>query len=73
MGYQFAKKLKLLKRKMQVWRKEVFGNIEERKNRLLADIQIIDVKEEDEILLEDDCVSRSLLKRSSQADFSGRD
>ena len=62
-GWDIAQKLKLLKRKMQLWRKEVFGSIEARKNCLLADIRIIDVKEEDGLLLEDDRVNRSLLQK----------
>ena len=74
MGYQLAQKLKLLKKKMQVWRKEVFGSIEERKNCLLADKLTIDVKEEDGMLSEDDRVNRSYTpKRSPQANFPGRD
>lgn len=46
MGYQLARKLKFLKRKMLDYKKEVFGNLSERKNQLLEGIQNIDAKEE---------------------------
>ena len=49
MGYQLDQKLKFLKKKMIEWRKEDFGNSAERMNRLLAEIQSYDGKEEDQI------------------------
>ena len=53
MGYQLAQKLKYLKKKMQDWKNEVVGDLRERKNQLLVDIQRIDAKAETENLDED--------------------
>lgn len=39
-------KLKLLREKLRCWNKEVFGNIEEKRKTLLAEIKYWDEKEE---------------------------
>lgn len=49
MAYQLFQKLKFLKKKMQEWSQDVFGNIQQRKIQLLSDIQNLDGKEEAEI------------------------
>lgn len=46
MGFQLAQKLKLSKRKFNIWKKEVYGRVKDKKSKLLADMQRIDVKEE---------------------------
>ena len=46
MGYQLSQKFKFLKKKIQEWRKNVFGNSLVRKLQLLAEIQVLDAKEE---------------------------
>lgn len=38
MGFQLAQKLEFLKRKMQEYKKEVLGNLLDKKNQLLVDI-----------------------------------
>lgn len=57
-GYQLAQKLKFLKKKMIEWRMEGFGNIVERMNRLLAEFQSYDDKEEMGLLEEEDQINR---------------
>ena len=66
MGHQLAQRLKFIKSKIKVWRKEIFGNLTEKKNQLLFDIHCIDEKEEMGGLSEDDLDCRSILKEQCQ-------
>ncbi|KAM2004953.1 hypothetical protein FF1_000090 [Malus domestica] len=44
-GYKFSSKLKLLKMKLQVWSKEVFGDTEKILKEVKANLEEIDIKE----------------------------
>lgn len=46
MGYQLSQNFKFLKKKIQGWKTNVFGNSLVLKLQLLADIQVLDEKEE---------------------------
>lgn len=65
MGFQLAQNLKFLKKQMQNWRIEVFGNLIERQNMLL-DNRSIDRKEETRVL--EEAVRER--RKSSQEQFS---
>lgn len=62
MGFLLARKLKFLKKRLQSWKKEDFGNLTLKKYQLLADIQNLDVKEEVGKLEEEDRLRRSSLQ-----------
>ena len=65
MGFQLAQNLKFLKKQMQNWRIEVFGNLIERQN-ILLDNRSIDRKEETRVL--EEAVRER--RKSSQEQFS---
>ena len=65
MGFQLAQNSKFLKKQMQNWRIEVFGNLIERQNMLL-DNRSIDRKEETRVL--EEAVRER--RKSSQEQFS---
>ena len=46
MGFQLTQKLKYLKGKMKSWHNEAVGNINEKKNLFLDEIQSFDMKED---------------------------
>lgn len=54
MGFQLVKKLKFVKKKgINVWKKETFGEVEEKKAQLLEDIHQFDLKEQTKGLVEE--------------------
>lgn len=54
MGFQLTQKLKFLKQRLKCWRKEVLGNVQDKKNHLLDEIQSIDMKVEVGFVTEED-------------------
>jgi hypothetical protein len=52
MSFVLKKKLKALKSKIKVWNKEEYGGMEERVERLVEEIQVLDEKGENGVLSE---------------------
>lgn len=52
-GQRFCLKLKLLRDRLRWWNREVFRNVERRKDSILNEINLLDAKEEIEGLLEE--------------------
>lgn len=62
MGFQLSQKLKLLKKKINSWKKDHFGKVEEHKVQILANIHQIDLKEENGLLDDQDRSRQSFLQ-----------
>lgn len=56
-GQRFRLKLKLQRKKLQVWNRDSFSKVEMRLQSLLEEIRLIDKKEESNGLLEEDRAS----------------
>lgn len=66
MGFYLFKKLKELWKKINDWKKEMFGSVEEKKGQLLCYIASLDLKEETCYLTETERYQRLVLKEEFQ-------
>ncbi|KAF5187408.1 hypothetical protein FRX31_023005, partial [Thalictrum thalictroides] len=55
-------KIKYLKEKLKIWNREVFGNVEEKIKLKVDQIEVIDRKEETDVLEDGELVERVMLK-----------
>lgn len=62
MGFQISQKLKILKKQLNVWKKENFGRVEDQMVTILYDLKHLDLKEENEGLDDEEVQSRGFLK-----------
>ena len=61
-GYAMVQKLKFLKADLSRWNKEVFGDVNVRKNDLMAQIQVLDMIEENKHLSTEEAVAKAQLQ-----------
>lgn len=64
MGFQLFQKLKGLRKKIFVWKKEVFGLVEEKEISDSRDIACLDLKEESDDLTEEESRQRMMLRKN---------
>lgn len=62
MGFQISQKLKILKKQLNVWKKENFGRVEDQMVTILYDLKHLDLKEENEGLDDEEVQRRGFLK-----------
>ena len=62
-GHRLIRKLQLIKAKLKVWNRDVFGDLKEEKNNILSNISRIDSAEQEGNLTHDLYLLRALRKR----------